>query len=310
MVRGLQKVKFEDIEVGVVVNHRTDLGSIDSLQESILHYGLLQPLVTIYKHAGGNGFVRPDTGKKVFSRYILVSGHRRYEAIKRIRASVPPDGNGIQPFDEIPVVLYQGNETDAKICQLAENIERKDLNHVELADAYVDLINCGMTQGEIAKRVRCSQKSVNQLVNIRRRCCDRVLRALAAGEIPLETAEDISRIEGSDAQCRQLDKFLGTKIEKGKSEAKRETKKDTGGRAKGSIKEASRVIPLVLTVARKDGLSDAARDRWFGAQAIVDYLTGADEGDGIMQEAEKILARAKEEAKKNVDVGAQTELVS
>jgi hypothetical protein len=69
---GLMKVAFEDIEVGVVDNNRIDFGDLAGLADSIVKDGLLQPLVVLHKHYGGNGCVRPD-GKKVFSRYILVS---------------------------------------------------------------------------------------------------------------------------------------------------------------------------------------------------------------------------------------------
>lgn len=296
MIKGILKVRFEDIEVGVVVNHRSDLGDISGLAESILHDGLLQPLVVLYKHlGGGREWMNQATGKKQSSRYILISGHRRYEAIKRIRTTAAPDSDGVQPFDEVPCVAFQGNETDAKIVQLTENLDRKDLNHVEQAEAYLDLMNCGLTQKEIAKRIRRSVSSVSQLVTIRQRSCTRVLQALAAGSITLDTALDISKIEGEDAQCKQLEKYLGTKREKGKAEAKRQTKKDTGGKARGSLKEAAGTIPLVLTALRKSGAGDTVRSRFMGAQQMVDYLDGTDDGDGIMQEAERILENAKAE---------------
>ena len=289
MVKGSTKVKFEEIEVGVVQNHRRDLGDIGELAESIKSIGLLQPLVVLYKHAGGRGFVRPTDGKTVFSRYILVSGHRRYAAMEKLRKENAPDGDGASLFDEVPVVLFQGNEVNAKIAQLDENIKRKDLNYVEQADSFVDLVNCGLSQAEIGRRIHKTTRWVSLLVTIRTKCCDQVLRALARGDIPLEVAVDISGIEGPAAQVAELEQYLGTKKAKGKGEAKRQVKKDTGKKTRGSLKKAEQLIPLVITKIRKDGANDVNKARWRGAQQIVDYLTGTNDGDGIIEEAEKIL---------------------
>lgn len=279
---GLMKVAFEDIEVGVVDNHRIDFGDLAGLADSIVKDGLLQPLVVLHKHYGGNGCVRPD-GKKVFSRYILVAGHRRLRAIERIRKQKPGS------FDQIPVVLFRGNETDAKLAQLAENIERKALNYVEQAEAFRGLINCGMSSTEIAKRIRMTERWVSQLLAIREKCCTAVLKALAAGEITVDVAAAIGSIEGEAAQVRQMQKYLGTKQEKGKGEAKRETQKDTGRKSRPALKKLKKMFGEVASLQRKAGEKDATRSEWIGACRAIECAMGDDED--MLEEAEKIVER-------------------
>jgi len=276
---GLMKVAFEDIEVGVVDNHRTDFGDLAGLINSIVVDGLLQPLVVLHKHYGGNGCVRPD-GKKVFSRYILVAGHRRLRAIERIRK-------------QIPVVLFRGNETDAKLAQLAENIERKALNYVEQAEAFRGLINCGMSSTEIAKRIRMTERWVSQLLAIREKCCTAVLKALAAGEITVDVAAAIGSIEGEAAQVRQLQKYLGTKQEKGKGEAKRETQKDTGRKSRPALKKLKALFEKAASTMRKNNAKDADRATWLGACRAIDCAMGDDED--LLEEARTIIGKDAEE---------------
>ena len=283
---GLMKVAFEDIEVGVVDNHRTDFGDLAGLINSIVVDGLLQPLVVLHKHYGGNGCVRPD-GKKVFSRYILVAGHRRLRAIERIRKQKPGS------FEQIPVVLFRGNETDAKLAQLAENIERKALNYVEQAEAFRGLINCGMSSTEIAKRIRMTERWVSQLLSIREKCCTAVLKALAAGEITVDIATAIGSIEGEAAQVRQLQKYLGTKQEKGKGEAKRETQKDTGRKSRPALKKLKALFEKAASTMRKNNAKDADRATWLGACRAIDCAMGDDED--LLEEARTIIGKDAEE---------------
>lgn len=287
--QGLMMVPFEDIEVGVVDNHRTDMGDLAGLADSIVKDGLLQPLVVLHKHYGGRGFLRPD-GSVTYSRHILVSGHRRHAAITIIRKKRAGS------FEKVPVVLFRGNETDAKLAQLAENIERKSMNPVELADSFRGLINVGLNQAAICKHTRLSTSYVSVLLSIREKCCTAVLAALARGEITIDTAKDLSTLD-EGAQVRQLEKHLGVKKEKGKAEAKRQTKKDTGKKVRPSLKETTLLVGRAFAAITDKKLcaDNESRAFWRGALTAVDYLSG--DNEELPELADIWIKKAEEEAK-------------
>ena len=108
------------------------------LAESVKKDGIIQPLVV---RRNGNGFT-------------IIAGERRYRAAKLAGLEVVP-----------VVVLDDINDTRMLELALIENIQRENLNPVELAEAYRKLIDqCGLTQAQLATRVGKSRVAVaNQL---------------------------------------------------------------------------------------------------------------------------------------------------
>jgi len=117
-----------------------DAESLKELSESILKHGLLQPIVVIETEEG----------------YLLVAGERRLRAhkmanLETIRAIV----------DETPI-----DEIKLRELALLENIQRENLNAIELATAYSELIQVhDITHDELAKIVN---KSRSQITNTMR----------------------------------------------------------------------------------------------------------------------------------------------
>jgi ParB family chromosome partitioning protein len=100
--------------------------SIKELSKSIEESGILQPLI-----------VRPENG-----HYILVVGERRLRAAK------------IAGLDEVPVIIKDINTKEAMQMALIENIHREDLNPIEEAIAYKQLIEeYDIRQEDVAKLV-------------------------------------------------------------------------------------------------------------------------------------------------------------
>lgn len=89
------------------------------LSESIQEYGVLQPLL-VRKH--GNG-------------YEIIAGERRYQASK------------LAGLEELPVIIKDVDDEQMLALALIENLQRSDLNPVEEAKGYRQLIDAsGMTQ--------------------------------------------------------------------------------------------------------------------------------------------------------------------
>ncbi|MGQ9805357.1 MAG: ParB/RepB/Spo0J family partition protein [Chlorobiales bacterium] len=116
--------------------------ALKELKESIMQKGVVQP-ITVRRKADGNGFE-------------LISGERR------LRAATDAG------FTEIPAyVLDVKTNRDMIELALIENIQRKNLNPIEVALGYQRLADeCGLTQEEIAQRVNKDRTTVTNFIRL------------------------------------------------------------------------------------------------------------------------------------------------
>ena len=119
------------LEVSQIVQGKNIRNERDSeileLAESIDRQGLINP-ITVQKR---------DDGK-----YVVIAGHRRFEAIKRLG------------WPHIECNIFEDlNEKEIILAQIAENCQRKQMSASELVDIFEDLkTRFKMTQGAIATR--------------------------------------------------------------------------------------------------------------------------------------------------------------
>ena len=118
-----------------------DEQGLDELTRSIEENGIIQPLIVTPSNDGS---------------YELIAGERRLRAAKRAG------------LDQVPVVVREDvSEDDLLELAVIENVQRKDLNPVEEAEAYEKLIEkFGYTQEQAAKRVGKSRSSVANLLRL------------------------------------------------------------------------------------------------------------------------------------------------
>lgn len=111
------------------------------LANSIREYGILQPIT-----------VRPIRGENT---YQLIAGERRLRAAK------------IAGLATLPAIVYNACDDDAAIIALIENLQREELSFLEEAEGYYSLLmDHGMTQEEIARKVGKSQSAVANKVRL------------------------------------------------------------------------------------------------------------------------------------------------
>ena len=107
--------------------------TISALADSIKEHGILQPILV---RPYGNG-------------YQIVAGERRWRAARMLGMS------------EVPVQIKELSDLEAMQLALIENLQRENLNPVEEAKGYSELVESyGMTQEEVAKTVGRSRSSV------------------------------------------------------------------------------------------------------------------------------------------------------
>lgn len=133
-----------------------DEEALDELAASIEEHGLIQPLIV------------NDSGEDV---YTLIAGERRWRAAQRAGLT------------QVPVVVKEASPQGMLELALIENIQRADLNPLEEAAAYRQLIDeFGLTQAQVAKRVGKSRPAVANTVRLLE-LPEKVRQAVVNGEI-------------------------------------------------------------------------------------------------------------------------------
>jgi ParB family chromosome partitioning protein len=116
-VRAFKEARRIDIELirpnPLQPRKSLDKDALQELAESIREQGLLQPIV-----------VRPEG-----EEFIIIAGHRRYEAGRLIG------------LERIPSVVREATEQEALEQSLIENVQREDINPVEEAQCYRQLMD-------------------------------------------------------------------------------------------------------------------------------------------------------------------------
>lgn len=115
-----------------------DEGAIAELAASIKQHGLLQPIT-----------VRPKDGL-----YEIVMGERRYRAMKSNNAEV------------IPCIVREMTDEEALDAMITENLQRKDVDPIEEAFAFGQLLKTGKTIEQIADRFGKSKRFIQERIKL------------------------------------------------------------------------------------------------------------------------------------------------
>lgn len=119
-----------------------DEAALEELRESIARHGILQPLSV---RAIGDG------------RYELIAGERRLRAAR------------LAGLTHVPVVMRTATDAEMAEMALIENIQREDLNPIEEARAYEQLLTkFRLSQEELARRVARSRSAIANSVRLLR----------------------------------------------------------------------------------------------------------------------------------------------
>lgn len=250
-MNGYAKVEFAAIEL--LENIRKDTSGSKVIRESIRAVGLQNPLLVQYKHWTGT---RTTDGKTVNSRYFLIDGYTRYQAIKDLREEDK------KAFPEIPVVLVKCTDNEARFLMLTSNLARKEFGPIETADGLKMLQNLGYKLRDIAVRVGLSQAWCSLLVRMRDTLCSEVLAAIQAGEVSASAASgwcDLSE----DKQLEALKNAKAAKAKGGKKAAKRQADRDAGRPDKPRQKELKKLLDGASVLGASDtywrGVSNGIR---------------------------------------------------
>jgi ParB family chromosome partitioning protein len=140
-----------------------DEDSLKELAESIRQQGIIQPIIV----------------EKVFDSYTIIAGERRFRAAK------------IAGLSEVPVIVRSFSEEEKLEIALIENVQREDLNPIEEAYAYKELM----------ERNNLSQESLAQKIGKKRSTVANAVRLL---KLPEDMQESIVSGELSAGHARAI----------------------------------------------------------------------------------------------------------
>ena len=139
------------------------------------------------------GIIQPITLRRVrASKFQIISGERRFRAAQMVG------------LDALPAYVREADDQTLLEMALVENIQREDLNPLEVALSYKRLMDdCGLTQQELGKRVGKARSSVTNHL----RTLDlpmRIQHMLREGELGLGHAKALAGLSGNDALYQQV----------------------------------------------------------------------------------------------------------
>lgn len=179
--------------------HDFDEQALNELSESIQSIGIIQP-ITLRQEEDGT--------------YMIIAGERRYRAAQKA---------GLM---SVPAYIRKASDDDVMEMALIENIQREDLNAIEVALAYQQLQSRnGLTQDELAQRVGKSRATVANFMRLLRLPAEiqlalkdrRISMGHARALLSLEDAEQqvalFHQIEVQDLSVRKVEMLVRDYVE-------------------------------------------------------------------------------------------------
>ncbi len=172
--------------------HDFDQQAIEDLAASIGHIGIIQP-ITLRQEEDGT--------------YLIVAGERRFRAAQ------------IAGLETIPAYIRKVSDDDVMEMALIENIQREDLNAIEIALAYQQLqARHGCTQEELATRVGKSRATVANFMRLLRLPAE-IQLALKEKKLSMGHARAILPIEEPEQQVKLFHRITDQDLSVRKVEA-------------------------------------------------------------------------------------------
>ncbi len=181
----MTEIKLSDI-IPNPTQPRTEFDeeALEELAESIRQLGLIQPI----------------TVKREGDKYIIISGERRWRASQKAG------------LEQIPAYIREVDDTTLHAMALVENIQREDLNAIEISLGMQRLVDeCGLTQEALAERLGKKRSTVAnylRLLNLP----EEVQYALKGGIISMGHAKALVAVESKAKQLSLLKRCIKSNL--------------------------------------------------------------------------------------------------
>ena len=210
-------VKIDEIEPNRSQPRKNfDEDSLKELADSILTYGVIEPLIV----------------QKKDDYYEIIAGERRWRAAR------------IAGIKELPVVVRDYTDREVMEISLIENIQREDLNPIEEANAYRRLIEeYHLKQEELAERVSKSRTVIANSMRLLK-LDDRVQDMLVSDMISTGHARTLLAISNPELQYKTAQQCYDQKLSVRETEklVKKITEEPSGPKKPSAISDALNAI--------------------------------------------------------------------
>ncbi len=240
--------KNADKVVGTIIELDIEAIEINPFQpRSNFNEDALQELASSIKELG---VIQPITVRKLdFNKYQLISGERRLRASKLIGLAT------------IPSYIRIANDNESLIMALVENIQRHDLDPIEIALSYQRLIEeIQLTQEQMSERVGKKRSTITNYLRLLK--LDPIIQTgIRDGFISMGHGRAIINIENQDIQADIYHKIVSQNL------SVRETEvlvKNYQNSLKQSVNKTSKSNSFAIVDSQKKSITD-----FFGAKVEV-----------------------------------------
>lgn len=177
----IKEINLADIKSNPYQPRKTfDETSLQELADSIKEHGIVQPIIV----------------KKNIKGYYIVAGERRTKAAR------------LAGLDTIPAIVRDFNDQEMMEIALIENIQRENLNPIEEAEGYLNIIkSTNMTQEEVSKKFGKSRSYITNLIGLLK-LPDSVQTYVKEGKLSMGHARALSKIEDQGEVKRLANKAI------------------------------------------------------------------------------------------------------
>ena len=183
---GAQLLPLQKVEPNPLQPRKSfDPDELQALADSIAMHGIIQPLTVRQLPSGF---------------YQIIAGERRWRAAR------------LAGLDEVPVVVIEADDKKAMELALIENLQRSDLNPIEEAKGYQQLMTeYGMTQEVTAERVGKSRPAVANALRLLS-LCPAVLELVEQGRLSAGHARALLTVKSAPEQYAVAMKVINLQL--------------------------------------------------------------------------------------------------
>jgi ParB family chromosome partitioning protein len=236
VVHAMTEIPLDEIEVNPFQpRSHFDQDAILELSESIRTHGIIQP-ITVRRLAA--------------HQYQLISGERRFQASK------------LAGLNSIPVYLRSANDQQMLEMALIENIQRENLNAIEIALSYQRLMSeCNLKQEELGDRVGKNRSTVTNYLRLLKLPPD-IQIAVRDNKLSMGHARAIINVENPDEQLYIFKRAIVEDLSVRKVE---ELVREISQKSNKQEEEASHTPPASREIAQLQGKLSS----YFGTRVVV-----------------------------------------
>ena len=160
-----------------------DEKELNSLANSIIKYGVIQPIVV----------------RNIGEKYEIIAGERRYKASE------------LAGLKKIPAIVNNTDDNTSAEIALLENLQRKNLSVIEEAKSYRKLLDRGFTQESIASKLGISQSTIANKIRLLS-LSKSVQNALLYNKISERHARCLLTLDDDNIKEQLLDRIINEKL--------------------------------------------------------------------------------------------------